>query len=227
MKQPIKVLIFCILFSSTNFSYLIDELTLNNIVAPTEYVNVLFAPVWAADSDKETTAEEYQVPTSRLPQDYSIGKGDELEVAVWRNELLSRKVVVRPDGKISLPLIQDLQAEGYTVPQLREQIARKLSEYVDNPKVSVIVSAIKSYRVSVLGRVVRPGVYPITGDTTFVEAIALAGGFTEWADEGNITLVRRHGGKEQRTRVNYRKFASGKDLGQDTVLKPGDTIIVP
>ena len=102
-----------------------------------------------------------------------------LEVFVWRNEQLSREVTVRPDGKISLPLIQDLQAEGFTALQLKDQITRKLKQYVQNPTVTVIVNEINSYKVSVLGKVATPGVYPITTRATLVEAISMAGGFTD------------------------------------------------
>ena len=150
----------------------------------------LLIPIWifailivapsisAGDWKKEGKAADERV---HLTDDYIIGQGDVLEVFVWRNEQLSRKVVVRPDGKVSLPLIQDLRAAGSTAIQLKSQITRRLDEYIDNPRVSVIVSEIRSYRVSVLGRVSNPGVYPISGNTTLVEAISLAGGFTEWA----------------------------------------------
>jgi polysaccharide export outer membrane protein len=162
-----------------------------------------------------------------LSDDYVIGQGDVMEVFVWRNEQLSREVVVRPDGKISLPLLQDIQAEGFTVVQLKNQITHRLHEHLDNPRVSVIVRSIDSYRVSVLGRVRNPGVYPITGRTTLAEAIALAGGFTEWADKGDITVVSNEGGEEKKLIINYKKIASGKDPSQNIILKRGDIIIVP
>jgi polysaccharide export outer membrane protein len=159
--------------------------------------------------------------------DYLIGKGDLLEVFVWRNEQISRRVLVRPDGKISLPLLQDIQADGLTVLQLKSEITQRFSEHIENPRVTVIVVEMGSYKVSVLGRVERPGVYPITGQTTLVEAIALAGGFTEWASKGNITVVTHQNGKEKKVRVNYKKIASGKDPSQNIILKRGDIIIVP
>ena len=182
---------------------------------------------WAQDSAQENGTHPKKMHVLYLSDDYVIGQGDLLEVFVWRNEQLSREVVVRPDGKISLPLLQDIQAEGFSVVQLKNQITRMLNEHLDNPRVSVIIKAIHSYRVSVLGRVRNPGVYPISGKTTLAEAIALAGGFTEWADKGDITVVSNEGGEEKKVVINYKKIASGKDPSQNIVLKRGDIIIVP
>ncbi len=160
-------------------------------------------------------------------ESYVIGQGDVLEVFVWRNEQLSREVVVRPDGKISLPLIQDIQAEGLRILQLKDRITRKFSEYLEHPKVTIIVKEINSYKVSVLGRVVRPGVYAITGNTTLVEAISMAGGFTEWANKRKLTVIRNEGGKKKKFRINYKKIISGKNPSQNITLQRGDTIVVP
>jgi len=182
---------------------------------------------WAQDSGQENGTNPKKMHILQLSEDYVIGQGDVIEVFVWRNDQLSREVVVRPDGKISLPLLQDVQAEGFSVVQLKNQITRMLNEHLDNPRVSVIIKAIHSYRVSVLGRVRSPGVYPITGKTTLAEAIALAGGFTEWADKGDITVVSNDGGEEKKVLINYKKIASGKDPSQNIVLKRGDIIIVP
>lgn len=174
--------------------------------------------------------ETQQQPTSsgaKLPKSYIIGQGDVLEVFVWRNQELSRQVVVRPDGKISLPLLQDVQAEGLTAQELKDQITSRLKQYVQNPTVTVIVSQINSYKISILGKVANPGVYQINLKTTLIEAISMAGGLTEWANKRKITLIRDHGGKKQKYIVNYKKIISGKDPAQNVVLKRGDTIIVP
>jgi len=193
-----------------------------------------FNPTYAIDSTNSSNLAWAQsskskpgTPSSQTPKNYVIGLGDVLEIFVWRNEQLSRQIVVRPDGKISLPLIQDIQAEGLTVLQLRDEITRKFAEHVNHPRVTIIVSQINSYRVSVLGRVQRPGVYPITGNTTLLEAITMAGGFTEWANKRKITVITHQGGQEKKITVNYKKIASGKDPSQNIVLKRGDTIIVP
>ena len=175
----------------------------------------------------QTSQESEPEGSTQVPKNYVIGSGDVLEIFVWRNEQLSREVVVRPDGKISLPLIQDVQAEGLTVLWLKEEITRRFGEYLENPRVTVIVKQIGSYRVSVLGRVMRPGVYPITGETTLVEAISMAGGFTEWANKRKITVITTEAGEETKLTVNYKKIASGKDPSQNIILKRGDTIIVP
>ena len=165
--------------------------------------------------------------TPEVPQNYVIGQGDLLEIFVWRNDQLSRDVVVMPDGRISLPLIHQVQASGLTISELENRVREKLSTYVENPRVTVIVKELNSFRVSVLGNVVKPGVYPITGKTTVIEAIGLAGGLNEWARRGGITVIRNEQGKEKRIKVNYNKVVSGKDLSQNIVLERGDTIIVP
>jgi polysaccharide export outer membrane protein len=175
----------------------------------------------------QSSKEEPDAPSAQVPKNYVIGLGDVLEVFVWRNDQLSRELIVRPDGKISLPLIQDIQAEGLTALQLRDEITRMFEKHINNPRVTVLVRQINSYKVSVLGRVMRPGVYPITGSTTLLEAISMAGGFTEWANKEEIAVITHHGGEKDKITVSYKKIASGKDPGQNITLKRGDTIIVP
>jgi polysaccharide export outer membrane protein len=204
MKRHFKILIF---------ASLIFTLYLVSINSPS---------AWA-----ESANEPSSVSPAGIPKNYVIGLGDILEVFVWRNEQLSREVEVRPDGKISLPLLQDIQANRLTVLELKNEITRRFSEHLEHPRVTVIVREIRSYRVSVLGKVEKPGVYPITGDTTVVEAISLAGGFTEWAKKGEITVITNRGGEKKKIMVNYKKIASGKDPSQNIILKRGDTIIVP
>jgi polysaccharide export outer membrane protein len=172
------------------------------------------------------TADPSQIHPVDVSGDYVVGKGDVLRVFVWRNEQLQDQVVVRPDGKISLPLLQDLQAEGLTVLELQKEITLRFGEHLTNPRVTVIVNQINSYKVSVLGKVASPGVYPINGDTTFIEAISMAGGFTEWANRRKITVITHQEGKKAKITINYKKIASGKDPSQNIILKRGDTIIV-
>jgi polysaccharide export outer membrane protein len=230
MKISEKILIFLVLFPILGQADFIGSLDAN--------VSIRFADrAWAEeDKDRTSTGSAPDLKISRHPNrvleldtsgNYVIGQGDVLEVFVWRNENLSRRIVVRPDGKISLPLLQDVQAEGLTVIRLRDEVARRYSEYVNNPRVTVIVSEINSFRVSVLGRVANPGVYPVTGNTTLIEVISMAGGFTEWANKRRITVITREGGKEKKITVNYKKIISGKDPRQNIILKRGDTIIVP
>jgi polysaccharide export outer membrane protein len=201
-----------------------------NLVNP---INPFNSPAMAQESKKRPdpapaiSKHPFKVLPLDISEQYVIGQGDVLEVFVWRNEQLSRQITVRPDGKISLPLIQDLQAEGLTAQQLRDQIARGLHQYVKNPVVTVIISQINSYKVSVLGKVVNPGVYPITTKTTLLEAISLAGGFTEWANQRKITVITTKGGQKKKLRVNYRKIVAGVAPAQNIILNRGDTIIVP
>lgn len=161
---------------------------------------------------------------TRRAEEYVLGPGDVIQVVVWRNEHLSKTLPIRPDGKISLPLVDDLQAAGVTPSQLKEMIARGLRQYIDNPIVTVIVSEVNNYKVSVLGEVKKPGVYLLKGRTTVLEAISMAEGFTEFATTNNILLMKK--AKGQRYRFDYRAFVSGENLDQNVYLDPGDTIIV-
>jgi len=161
---------------------------------------------------------------AKRADEYVLGPGDVIQIVVWRNEHLSKTVPIRPDGKISLPLVDDLQASGVTPSQLKEMIAKGLRHYIDNPIVTVIVSEVNNYKVSVLGEVKKPGVYLLKGRTTVLEAISMAEGFTEFATTNNILLMKK--AKGQRYRFDYRAFVSGENLDQNVYLDPGDTIIV-
>ena len=125
------------------------------------------------------------------PAEYVIGPEDVLQISVWKNETLSRVVPVRPDGKISMPLLHDVQASGLTAMQLRDKISRALGEFMPNPEVSVIVTDVRSFRVSVMGEVQRPGVLMLKSSTTVLEAIAMAGGFRDFASPSKIVVVRK------------------------------------
>jgi polysaccharide export outer membrane protein len=162
-----------------------------------------------------------------IPGDYLIGPEDVVEVMVWKNPDLSRVVTVRPDGKISLPLIGDVQAAGRTAPQLTAGITEQLKPYYkEPPQVSIIVQQVNSYAIYFLGQVAAPGKYVVKTGTTFLQAVALAGGFTEFASTNKIVLRRRvNGGKEAAIGIRYKDVISGKQ--KNIVLKPGDTIIVP
>jgi polysaccharide export outer membrane protein len=225
MKKPVLILILGSLFFALNMQP--ERFEQSAAAERLERFEQFFALV-GSFSESTVWAQDSQPGGSvQVPSNYTIGQGDNLEIFVWRNEQLSRQVVVRPDGKISLPLLQDVQAEGLTVLSLKEELTRRLGEYLENPRVTVIVNQISSYRVSVLGRVVRPGVYPITGDTTLIEAISMAGGFTEWANKRKITVITSEMGAEKKIVINYNKIASGRDPSHNIVLKRGDTIIVP
>lgn len=228
MRKLMKITFFlCLLLL---FSPKLNPIGFSSFIASlgkNELSNHSLPVCWAQQPKKESPVVFKESLRPQPPQDYVVGKGDILEIFVWRNEQISRQLLVRPDGKISLPLLQDIQADGLTVLQLQGEITQRFSEHIEKPKVTVIVVEMGSYKVSVLGRVETPGVYPITGQTTIVEAIALAGGFTEWANKRNITVVTHQNGKEKKVTVNYKKIASGKDPSQNIILKRGDIIIVP
>ncbi|MBE9570816.1 MAG: polysaccharide biosynthesis/export family protein [Proteobacteria bacterium] len=158
---------------------------------------------------------------------YQIGPNDILNIHVWREEELTRDVTVMPDGRISFPLIGNILAQGRTVTELKEIITRKLKNFVTAPEVTVIVNESLSRTVYTIGTVNTPGPYPLAPDMTVLQALSTAGGFTEWADTKNILIVRRDGKKEVQLPFNYKKFISGKNLEQNILLKPNDTIVVP
>jgi polysaccharide biosynthesis/export protein len=162
-----------------------------------------------------------------VASDYIIGPEDLLQVSIWKNEAMSRTLPVRPDGKISLPLLHDITAAGLTPLQLRDKIAAALAEFMPNPEVSVSVMQVNSYRVSVLGEVQKPGVLQLKAPTTVLEALALAGGFRDFASPSKIVIFRKDAsGQTQRLRFNYNRAVGGG--GEDNVsLKSGDVVVVP
>jgi polysaccharide biosynthesis/export protein len=160
-----------------------------------------------------------------ITSDYVIGPGDVLQITVWKNDTLSRSLPVRPDGKISMPLLHDIQAAGLTAMQLRDKIATALGEFMPNPEVAVSVTDVRSMRISILGEVAKPGVLELRGQTTILEAIAMAGGFKDFASPSKITVIRIDEGKTKRIRFNYNK-AIGSDE-ENLVLRSGDVVVVP
>jgi len=158
---------------------------------------------------------------------YVIGPEDVLSIHVWNEEALTRQVPVRSDGKISLPVIDEVHAAGLTPLQLKEKLTLRLKEFIDNPSVSVIVIEANSQKVFVSGEVRTPGVYRLRSETTLLQIIPMAGGFTEWADQKKILIIRKEAGKDKRIIVNYKKIVSGEDMSYNVHLKPGDTVIVP
>jgi polysaccharide export outer membrane protein len=158
---------------------------------------------------------------------YQIGAGDQLDISVWKNAELSRQVTVRPDGMISLPLVNDVRAAGLTPMELRDLLAKKLSEYVPAAEVSVIVTRVRSYSISVVGAVTKPGRFVLSSPTTVLEAIALAGGLTEFASRRSITVLRTEGkGATTRVPFNYNNALAG-EASENLLLRPGDVIVVP
>ena len=158
---------------------------------------------------------------------YIIGAQDVLNVSVWKEAELTRDVPVRPDGKISMPLLNDVQAAGLTPSQLAQQITGGLKKFLTDPQVTVIVTQINSQRVYILGEVMKPGAYPLLPQMTFLQALSSAGGFTQFANEKKIYLLRQENGKQDKHPFNYKDVIAGKTPEQNIVLKAGDTIVVP
>ena len=162
---------------------------------------------------------------SAPPEVYRIGPEDALQISVWKNESLTRAVQVRPDGKISLPLLNDVQAAGLSALELRDVLSEKLSAYMSNPEVSVIVSDIRSFKVSVIGEISRPGRLELRSWTTVLDALALAGGFTQFASRSKIVILQPDGKTVKRIPFNYNKALDGEQ--PNFYLRNGDIILVP
>jgi polysaccharide export outer membrane protein len=162
-----------------------------------------------------------------LPPDYVIGPEDVLDVRFWKDQDMSGEVVVRPDGRISLPLLNDVPAAGLTPEQLRTRLMDEARRYVETPNATVIVKSINSRRVFITGQVDKPGPYPLTSRITVVQLIAMAGGLREYADAGKIVIMRSENGRVIPLRFDYTKLAEGKNVSQNIDLRPGDTVIVP
>jgi polysaccharide export outer membrane protein len=165
--------------------------------------------------------------SATVDPNYVIGAQDVLDINVWKEPDVSRTVPVRPDGKISLPLLNDVQAAGLTPAQLAAQVTDSLKKYVTNPQVTVIVTVINSQRVYILGEVTRPGAFPLIPGMSVLQALSSAGGFTQFAKVKSIFVRRFENGKEEKFPFNYREVIGGKKPEQDILLKAGDTIVVP
>jgi len=167
-----------------------------------------------------------------VSKEFLLGPEDVLEVTVWRNQDLSRTVVVRPDGKISLPLIGDVQASGLNSSQVAAKIAARLTEFKENPNVSVSLKEVNSYFIFVLGEVLKPGKYPLKSYATVLQGVSMAGGFTQFASKNRMQVIRTYtndDGKENQIRipVPYNEMVSGNGKIENFILKSGDTIVVP
>ncbi len=171
-----------------------------------------------------------ETSTDSRTQEYLIGPEDVLEISVWKNPDLSKQVVVRPDGMISLPLLGDVLAAGRTPGQLQNEIVEKLKEYQQNVVVSVIVQNVLGYNYFILGEVKSPGVYTMKKKTTLLQAIAIAGGFNQFAAENKITIIREKtdgSNAQEKIKIRFKDILKKADSEMNLVLKPGDTIYVP
>jgi polysaccharide biosynthesis/export protein len=162
-----------------------------------------------------------------LPAGYVIGASDVLSIGFWRDKDMSADVTVRPDGNISLPLLNDVPAAGFTPDQLREKLVEAASKYIEDPNATVVVKEIHSRNVYVTGNVAKPATYPLMSDMTVLQAIALAGGLQEYADAKNIVVIRNENGRPTYHKFNYKDVVKQKNVQQNILLKPGDTVVVP
>ena len=190
-------------------------------------VLILIPPAQAAT--EQSKAKSAAKPVARADANaYSIGAGDVLKIVTWKEaDFTVDEVLVRTDGKISFPLLNDVQAAGLAPLMLKDVIESGLKAYITDPVVTVTILNPGSKRFYILGEVQRTGEYPLVKELTVLQAFALAGGFTEWASKSEIILVRRENGKRVVLTINYKDLAKGKNLDQNVLLKPDDTIIVP
>ena len=161
------------------------------------------------------------------PPDYVIGPDDVLTIVFWREKDLSSEAAVRPDGMISLPLLNEIAAAGLTPEQLRLKLTEQAAQYIEEPTVTVQVKQINSRKVFITGQIAKPGPYPLAGPTTVLQLIATAGGVLEYADSKKISIMRVVNGRQTSLPFNYGDVERGKNLEQNILLKPGDTILVP
>ena len=176
----------------------------------------------------QTPAARPAAAGAELPAEYVIGPEDVLSVTFWRDADMTRdEIPVRPDGRITLPLLGDITAAGLTPEQLKAEIEKAAAKFQKEPSVTVAVRQINSRKVFITGNVANPNTYPLTGPRTVAQIIALAGGLTEYADKKNIRIMRTENGQQKSFKFNYSDFAKGKNLAQNIVLKPGDVIVVP
>lgn len=168
-----------------------------------------------------------EASSATLPSGFVIGPDDVLSIVFWREKDMSAEVVVRPDGKVSLPLLNELPAAGSTPEELRVAIEKAATKYVAEPNVTVIVKTINSRKVHILGSVGKAGTYPLTGEMNVLQLIAMAGGLQEYADAKHIVVMRKEDEKNRTLKFNYKDVVNQKNLEQNVSLKPGDTVIVP
>lgn len=179
-----------------------------------------------AQQPQGSTNQSSAVPAAALPSDYVIGVEDVLSVVFWREKDMSADVIVRPDGKISLPMLNDITAAGLTPEALADVVAKAGAKLVREPGATVIVKEIRSRKIYIIGEVSRPGTFQLGSEMTVLQALGEAGGFIEGADKGDVVIVRNEGGKERRFKFNYNDVVKGKNPAQNIRLLPGDMIIV-
>jgi polysaccharide export outer membrane protein len=180
-----------------------------------------------AEESKPAAAASGDAQAVDFGPDYLLGPGDVIDIAVWKDETLTKSVIVLPDGKISFPLIGEIKAAGRTVPQLKEEITKKISPYAPDPTVSIEVRQVNSMLVYVIGRVNAPGRFSLNTNVNVLQALTMAGGLNPFAKRDKIKIFRQEGGKTTIFRFKYDEVTEGTELEQNIILKKGDLIVVP
>jgi polysaccharide export outer membrane protein len=187
----------------------------------------LFLFFWFTASAGVVSAQNLEPPKSLLPALYVIQPNDVLSIFVWKEPSLSGKFTVRPDGRISFPLVQDMQAAGLNPGQLKSKIEESLKEYIDISNVTVIVDAIQSYKIYVTGKVGKPGMIMSEKPLSVLQAITMAGGFSDFANQAETVIIRNTGEDSTLYKFNYPEVIKGKNFSQNMLLKSGDVVVVP
>jgi polysaccharide export outer membrane protein len=203
-------------------------------------IGLTSAACWAQDAPAKTEAAKETatapapppaspsapMPVNTVPKDYVIGSEDTVMVSVWNEEKLTATLPVRPDGKISLPLLNDVQASGFTPMQLADSITEKLKKFVADPRVTVVATQMNSQKVFMLGEVLHTGALPLLPNMTVLQALSTAG-FSQFANQKKIYILRVEDGKQQKLPFNYKMVVKGEQMEQNILLRPGDTVVVP
>lgn len=184
------------------------------------------APSFAAENTKDTPAVAAVNTPAALP-DYGIQPGDILIISVWKEEGLQGEVMVRPDGGISFPLVGDIQAAGKSIKQLSAQVTEQLSKYIPDPVVNIAIKMLGGNKVYVIGKVNRPGEFPVTSYVDVMQALSMAGGTNAYAALNDIKILRRVSGRQRAINFRYADVESGKNLEQNIILQSGDVVVVP
>ncbi len=174
-----------------------------------------------------TTVEAQAAAAQALDDSYQLGPEDELEISVWKEPELTKKLSIMPDGKLSYPLIGEIQAAGKTVKQLREEISKRLEKFVTDAQVTVLLAKAQHYKIYVMGQVNKPGEFNLGQPANVMQALAMAGGLTPFAKPRSIVIMRRSGGMEETLPFDYKAVSRGRNLEQNRVLLPGDVVVVP
>jgi polysaccharide export outer membrane protein len=196
----------------------------SSLTAQTQSANLKSNEAVGADAAKPADIVK---PEASVPVGYVVGDSDVLHVNVWKEPEVSQTVVVRTDGNISLPLINEVKVSGLTPLQIQNLVAEKLKGFLNNPQVTVTVAEIHSKRAFITGEITRPGTYALNAETTVLQLIAQAGGFTPFAKKDNIVVLRTDDGKQMRLKFKYKEVVQGRKTEQNIALHPGDTVVVP